>query len=106
MALSRIISPTSTFRHQARAENIPIPVRRETGDGAVQIQGIARVAGGVAGRGHGVGLADVEVVLRDRVAGRDELLGRLDDGGRVARHDVELDVAVEQPDACMRSVSF
>lgn len=63
-----------------------------------------RVASRVAGRQHGIGLADVEVVLRDLQTRGLEFLGRFDDRGGEAGHYVELDVAVEQPDACMRSV--
>jgi len=87
-----------------RMNNIPIRVRRESRDGAIQIQRILRVARSVAGRQHGIGLADVEVILRDHQARGGEFLGRFDDRGGEAAHHVELDVAVEQPYACMRSV--
>lgn len=84
--------------------SIPIHIRREARYGTRQVEGILRVAGRVASRQHGIGLADVEVVLRDGQARGFDVVGRLDDGGGEAADNVELDVAVEQPDACMRSV--
>lgn len=46
-------------------DNIPIHVRRKGCDGAVQIERISCVASSVAGRQHRIGLADMEVVVRD-----------------------------------------
>lgn len=61
---------------------------------------ILGVAGGVALRRNSVPMAHILVGGRD-ADGLLQDLRRFDEGGREAGFDVPLDVAVEQPDACM-----
>lgn len=70
-------------------------VRRRPAVGAGQVEGVARVAGGVAGRGDAQAAAGLELVA-GHLEPALQLRRRLDQRRHQPRHDVPLDVAVEQ----------
>lgn len=79
--------------------NLPIVSSRGLGIGTSQIERIVRIASRVTMILHRVGLASFVVVMRDVEFRVGEYFRGFDDGSREAGHDVELDVAMEQPDA-------
>lgn len=79
--------------------DLPIVSSRDLSIGASQIERVVRIGSSVPAILHRVGLASFVVVMRDGRFGIDEYFRSFDDGSREARHDVELDVAMEQPNA-------
>jgi len=66
---------------------------------ACQIEGIVIVASSVTNVVHGIRLAGIDMVSRKSETATSELFWSFDEGSAEASFDVELDVAVEEPDA-------
>lgn len=91
-----IFSNDSTMQEKL---DVPIVSRRDFGIGTGQVEGFFRVASSVTAILHRVGLTSFQVVVRDGPSRVGEYFGSFDDSSREAGHDMELDVAMEKPDA-------
>jgi hypothetical protein len=66
-----------------------------------QVQGIVVVAGSVTDIVHGIRLAGIDMVCRKGESTGSELLWSFDESSTKASFDMELNVAVEEPDTCI-----
>lgn len=83
------------FNH---SKNLPPIVLWDRGGRACQIQGIVIIASSIANVIHRVSLAGVDMIRWESKFAGSELLRSFYKGSAEASFDMELDVAVEQPD--------
>jgi hypothetical protein len=79
-------------------ENLPPVILRDRAGCACQIQGVVVVASSIADVIHGISFAGIDMVCRKTEATGSKLLWSLDERSAKASFDMELDVAVEEPD--------
>ena len=78
--------------------NLPPVILWDRAGCACQVQGVVVVASSIANIIHGISLAGIDMVCRKGETTGSKLLWSLDERSAKASFDMELDVAVEEPD--------
>jgi hypothetical protein len=95
MALETVSTSTSVF---TLLQSLPPVILWNRVRYTCQVQGIVVVAGSITDIVHGIGLAGIDMVCRKGKATGSELLWSFDKSSAKASFDMELNVAVEEPD--------
>lgn len=105
MALSLVSTMTLVVDF---SKSLPPIILRDRGGRACQIQGIVVIASSIANVIHRISLAGVDMICRESKTAGSELLRSFYKGSAKSSFDVELNVAMEEPDTylCQYTVHF